>query len=278
MHRSAPRPSPQARPRFALFTAFRGRRSALRTRSEKHDEPLQSNVMRWGSESLCDIAKGSAPRESPQFDFHPSLLFFTLQYTYTSTPTLPKHFTTTQPSTMDKVSCDRILFAHRYLALTFFGSPRAPQIKQVFSHDSADKHASTTHGSSTDAPTRSNVSETSPSSGVASSTTPSSTTGTSATHGTHESLGDKIREHAHPPAHQHKQPTQDGLLNENDAKAAVHDHQHLAPVTHETHQRHEVEEVERQREVDRHGTPSSSSRPCSDFQSLTYTVRPRLPI
>ncbi|GAA5960001.1 hypothetical protein JCM3765_006131 [Sporobolomyces pararoseus] len=130
------------------------------------------------------------------------------------------------------------------------------KIKQVFSHESADKHASsTTHNSSTTAPSHSTTSETSssnPSTGVASSATPSSATQTSATHGTHQSLGDKIKEHAHPPAHHHKQPTQDGLLNENDAKAAIHDHQHLAPVTHETHQRHEVEEVERQREVDRH--------------------------
>ncbi|GAA5911220.1 uncharacterized protein JCM6883_001945 [Sporobolomyces salmoneus] len=128
------------------------------------------------------------------------------------------------------------------------------KIKQVFSHDS-DKtaHNTATHNSTT-TPSHSttSASETVPSSGVVTSATPTSATQTSATHGAHETVGEKIREHAHPPAHHHSQPKQDGLLNENDAKAAVHDHQHLAAVTHETHQRHEVEEVERQREVDRH--------------------------
>ncbi|GAA5883539.1 hypothetical protein JCM16303_005475 [Sporobolomyces ruberrimus] len=126
------------------------------------------------------------------------------------------------------------------------------KIKQVFSHDSSDKHAShnsasSTHNNST-LPTSETNSTGVASSGVATSATPSATTGERH----HETVGEKIREHAHPPAHQHAQPKQDGLLNESDAKAAVHDHQHLAPVTHETHQRHEVEEVERQREVDRH--------------------------
>ncbi|GJN89307.1 hypothetical protein Rhopal_002287-T1 [Rhodotorula paludigena] len=61
-----------------------------------------------------------------------------------------------------------------------------------------------------------------------------------------------IHEHAEAPRHHHNQPHQDGLLDEAGAKKATHDHQHLAPVTHETHHHHEVEEVERQREVDRH--------------------------
>lgn len=61
-----------------------------------------------------------------------------------------------------------------------------------------------------------------------------------------------LREHAQPPRHHHNQPKEDGLLSEATAASAAHDHQHLAPVTHETRHRHEVEEVERQREVDRH--------------------------
>jgi hypothetical protein len=61
-----------------------------------------------------------------------------------------------------------------------------------------------------------------------------------------------LREHAHPPEHHHNQPTRDGLLDERGAQKATHDHQHLAPVTHETRHHHEVEEVERQREIDRH--------------------------
>ncbi|GAA5879416.1 hypothetical protein JCM3774_005234 [Rhodotorula dairenensis] len=95
------------------------------------------------------------------------------------------------------------------------------------------------------------------------------TTGTSATtgathgtHGTHHGTdgshhgltGEKthLKEVANPPPHQHQHHREDALLDVNDAKAATHDHQHLAPVTHERHQVHEVEEVERQREVDRH--------------------------
>ncbi|TNY22768.1 hypothetical protein DMC30DRAFT_116237 [Rhodotorula diobovata] len=88
------------------------------------------------------------------------------------------------------------------------------------------------------------------------------TSGTAATTGatgTHQSTGSKVaegvehlKEHAAPPAHRHHQPTKDAILSEADAKAATHDHQHLAPVTHETRQLHEVEEIERQREVDRH--------------------------
>ncbi|GAA5899766.1 hypothetical protein JCM5296_004216 [Sporobolomyces johnsonii] len=61
-----------------------------------------------------------------------------------------------------------------------------------------------------------------------------------------------ITEHARPPHHHHAQPKRDSVLDEADAKAATHDHQHLAPVTHEVHQRHEIEEIERQREIDRH--------------------------
>ncbi|GAA5932623.1 hypothetical protein JCM1841_000314 [Sporobolomyces salmonicolor] len=76
--------------------------------------------------------------------------------------------------------------------------------------------------------------------------TPSATTG---------KVGDgvaHIHEHAQPPHHHHNQPKRDSVLDEADAKAATHDHQHLTPVTHEVHQRHEIEEIERQREVDRH--------------------------
>lgn len=134
------------------------------------------------------------------------------------------------------------------------------KIKQVFSHDSS-KDASRTHETpshTTPAAASSGVAATStePTASTASTTgtTPAaaSTASTTSTTGTHETVGEKIREAAHPPKHHHQQPRQDGLLNEADAKAATHDHQHLAAVTHEHHQRHEVEEVERQREVDRH--------------------------
>ncbi|GAA6027190.1 hypothetical protein JCM8097_002469 [Rhodosporidiobolus ruineniae] len=85
---------------------------------------------------------------------------------------------------------------------------------------------------------------------TSSSTTPSSKVGVAETE---IARGEEhLREHAHPPAHHHNQPKRDGLLDEAGAKAATHDHQHLAPVTHETHKTHEVEEVERQREIDRH--------------------------
>ncbi|GAA6038870.1 hypothetical protein JCM8097_000544 [Rhodosporidiobolus ruineniae] len=82
-------------------------------------------------------------------------------------------------------------------------------------------------------------------------TTSTSTTG-ARTEGKLERAAEHFHEHAHPPAHKHNQPVRDGILSEADAKAATHDHQHLAPVTHETHYHHEIEEIERQREVDRH--------------------------
>ncbi|POY72622.1 hypothetical protein BMF94_4450 [Rhodotorula taiwanensis] len=88
---------------------------------------------------------------------------------------------------------------------------------------------------------------------------------TDATHGTHGIHGTgatdlssgqhtaaHIKESALPPTHGHKHGTRDSTLTEDDAKAAVHDHQHLAPVVHERRHHHEVEEVERVREVDRH--------------------------
>ncbi|BGP24552.1 hypothetical protein JCM10295v2_003470 [Rhodotorula toruloides] len=80
--------------------------------------------------------------------------------------------------------------------------------------------------------------------------TSSSTTGS--TGGAVERGMEHIREHAAPPPHKHHQPGRDTTLDERDAKSATHDHQHLAPVTHERRHHHEVEEVERQREVDRH--------------------------
>ncbi|GAA5882018.1 hypothetical protein JCM3774_003246 [Rhodotorula dairenensis] len=69
--------------------------------------------------------------------------------------------------------------------------------------------------------------------------------------GTHAD-GLHLKETATPPAHQHKHNNRDSILSETDAKAATHDHQHLAPVVHERRHHHEVEEVERLREVDRH--------------------------
>ncbi|GAA5842595.1 hypothetical protein JCM9279_003630 [Rhodotorula babjevae] len=83
-------------------------------------------------------------------------------------------------------------------------------------------------------------------------TTGTTTTGSTGASGAIHNAEAHVREHAQPPAHHHNQPTRDGLLDEAGAKAATHDHQHLAPVTHETRQKHEIEEVERQREVDRH--------------------------
>ncbi|GAA5975540.1 hypothetical protein JCM10908_005196 [Rhodotorula pacifica] len=61
-----------------------------------------------------------------------------------------------------------------------------------------------------------------------------------------------LKETAVPPANQHQHATRDKVLSEADAKAATHDHQHLAPVVHEQRHHHEIEEVERVREVDRH--------------------------
>ncbi|KAG0667623.1 hypothetical protein C6P46_000160 [Rhodotorula mucilaginosa] len=66
----------------------------------------------------------------------------------------------------------------------------------------------------------------------------------------HDAL--RVKETAVPPADQHKHAKRDMILSEDDAKAATHDHQHLAPVVHERRHHHEVEEVERLREVDRH--------------------------
>ncbi|GAA5855559.1 hypothetical protein JCM8547_007890 [Rhodosporidiobolus lusitaniae] len=96
-----------------------------------------------------------------------------------------------------------------------------------------------------------------PPTGVPSASHSTGTTGATSTDSTTHKHGiagaaEHLREHAHPPAHQHNQPTADKVLSEADAKLATHDHQHLAPVTHETRYHHEIEEVERQREVDRH--------------------------
>ncbi|GAA5849018.1 hypothetical protein JCM5353_008660 [Sporobolomyces roseus] len=126
------------------------------------------------------------------------------------------------------------------------------KIKQVFSHDSSKDatHSTGTHSTGT----HTTGSTATPSSTVGATTASSASTLSSdnTAHREHESVGEKLKEHAHPPKHHHSQPKQDGLLDERDAKEATHDHQHLAAVTHETHQRHEVEEIERQREVDRH--------------------------
>ncbi|GAA5851157.1 hypothetical protein JCM8547_004150 [Rhodosporidiobolus lusitaniae] len=101
-------------------------------------------------------------------------------------------------------------------------------------HEARDNNASTVSSSTT---------------GVAdSSNHGAARTGTSGI----EQAAENIHEHAHAPHRHHNQPAEDGLLSQSDAKAATHDHQHLAPVTHETRHHHEVEEVERQREVDRH--------------------------
>lgn len=63
-----------------------------------------------------------------------------------------------------------------------------------------------------------------------------STHGTYGTEGSHHGLtGERthLKESALPPNHQHQHPREDGLLDVSDAKAATHDHQHLAPVTRE---------------------------------------------
>ncbi|GAA5887532.1 hypothetical protein JCM5296_002608 [Sporobolomyces johnsonii] len=144
------------------------------------------------------------------------------------------------------------------------------KLKNILSHEEnkSPSGQSTTQDTS-DGGRRSSSSETTPSSitggdrtVAAPGTTPSSTsagdrsaTDVAAPSTTPVKAGNAvthIREHAQPPAHHHKQPKRDSLLSDEDAKAATHDHKHLAPVTHEMRQYHEVEEVERQREVDRH--------------------------
>ncbi|GAA5899253.1 hypothetical protein JCM6882_009296 [Rhodosporidiobolus microsporus] len=142
------------------------------------------------------------------------------------------------------------------------------KVKQVFSHNddstssspnsnSAGIGSTPSHTSAGDRTTTgTDATATRPSDGLtdsksASTTGSTATTGTG-TGGTLERTAEHIREHAHPPEHHHNQPKHDGLLDERGAKQASHDHQHLAPVTHETRHHHEVEEVERQREVDRH--------------------------
>ncbi|GAA6002251.1 hypothetical protein JCM10207_003147 [Rhodosporidiobolus poonsookiae] len=137
------------------------------------------------------------------------------------------------------------------------------KLKQVFSHDdnkSSTSNDETSTRSSTDATTPSHSSagdrstaatDSSLTDKAAAATSPSTTE--TDTHGSKIAAGvEHLKEHAHPPEHRHTQPKQDGILSEADAKAAEHNHQHLAPVTHETHHHHEIEEVERQREVDRH--------------------------
>ncbi|GAA6011939.1 hypothetical protein JCM10207_003435 [Rhodosporidiobolus poonsookiae] len=142
------------------------------------------------------------------------------------------------------------------------------KVKQVFSHDeSTSSHNNTADRTSSDVGTtpsyssagdRSNNStldkaEAAVGAKSASTTSPGPTSITGTTHGSGIERGvEHLKEHAAPPQHHHNQPTKDGLLNEADAKAATHNHQHLAPVTHETHHHHETEEIERQREVDRH--------------------------
>ncbi|BGP38613.1 hypothetical protein JCM10450v2_002562 [Rhodotorula kratochvilovae] len=89
--------------------------------------------------------------------------------------------------------------------------------------------------------------------GISSGNTHSTGTVPRESAGSHVAEGaEHLREHAHPPAHKHHLPGRDAVLSEADAKQATHDHQHLAPVTHETRHTHEVEEIERQREIDRH--------------------------
>ncbi|BGP14575.1 hypothetical protein JCM10213_001924 [Rhodosporidiobolus nylandii] len=139
------------------------------------------------------------------------------------------------------------------------------KIKQVFSHEEQkhDGHIDGTTPSHTSAGDRAGLAETnaertltgSDAAKVGATSTPTSATTQNTATGL-EAKGERgtehIREHAHPPAHTHNQPKQDGILSEADAKLATHDHQHLAPVTHETRHHHEIEEIERQREVDRH--------------------------
>ncbi|POY74789.1 hypothetical protein BMF94_2062 [Rhodotorula taiwanensis] len=156
------------------------------------------------------------------------------------------------------------------------------KIKQVFSHDSTKKeehHHNAAAGTTTAPPTRSSAGDreqvvaptesraaTAETTAPVSNTAPTSDTGLTGArrdetasgvsglktheheHGAH---GAHLKEVAKPPAHQHQHPREDGILDVEQAKHAQHDHQHLAPVTHERHHVHEVEEVERQREVDR---------------------------
>ncbi|GAA6004700.1 uncharacterized protein JCM10292_002483 [Rhodotorula paludigena] len=148
------------------------------------------------------------------------------------------------------------------------------KLKQVFSHEDKDKHENPTHSSSdvTQTPAESSSGDRLTSAAVdldndrsrtakgdrtlsrgssRSSSRERKPTGTGAEGSVARGV-EHLREQAAPPAHRHDQPKKDGLLSEADAKLATHDHQHLAPVTHEVHHHHEIEEVERQREVDRH--------------------------
>ncbi|GAA5824103.1 hypothetical protein JCM11251_001523 [Rhodosporidiobolus azoricus] len=151
----------------------------------------------------------------------------------------------------------------------------ANKVKQVFSHEdhttsstpnsnSAGIGSTPTHTSAgdraavTEVPTGDRSAAGADRTGTHSTTglTDSKATHTGSTGVGHESKAERavehIREHAEPPAHHHNQPQTDGLVSEREAAKATHDHQHLAPVTHETRHHHEVEEVERQREIDRH--------------------------
>lgn len=153
------------------------------------------------------------------------------------------------------------------------GSTTAPPTRSSAGDRTAGDVVEPSASRAASASTTDSVNKTTPGAdtGLSSSTTGSSaTTGTHATHGTHGThsthgthgtegshhglTGEKthLKESALPPNHQHQHPREDGLLDVTDAKAATHDHHHLAPVTHERRQVHEVEEVERQREVDRH--------------------------
>jgi hypothetical protein len=57
----------------------------------------------------------------------------------------------------------------------------------------------------------------------------------------HDAL--RVKETAVPPADQHKHAKRDMILSEDDAKAATHDHQHLAPVVRESYQAYMLGEL-----------------------------------
>ncbi|BGP55445.1 hypothetical protein JCM8202_003527 [Rhodotorula sphaerocarpa] len=140
------------------------------------------------------------------------------------------------------------------------------KIKQVFSHDEQKNERAPPTGSNAGDRTTSRQAETAAEDRPVAETKPTSDTGIVSKEEVRETPdeveykaeakevpteGAHVKERAEPPAHHHAHPTEDALLDPKDAKEAEHDHQHLAPVTHERHQVHEVEEVERERDIDR---------------------------
>ncbi|KAM0787788.1 hypothetical protein ACM66B_003842 [Microbotryomycetes sp. NB124-2] len=123
-----------------------------------------------------------------------------------------------------------------------------------FKTDSDSHSAPRDHRDSTDTSTHHTTgSETGGSADAAAAATAAAA---GAAHHHHHSGATEATEHfeqsAPAPKPAHEQPRDLAHVDKETAKAAEHDHKHLAPVTHHKHQVHETEEVTRQRDVDRH--------------------------